>query len=263
MDAYTAFAKVYDSMMDQIPYRDWCRFVSGLLRSRGVEGGLMLELGCGTGTLTELFAAEGFDMIGVDSSEAMLAEAVRKKEKSGSGILYLEQDMRSFELYGTVASAVSLCDSMNYLTSREDLLKVFRLVNNYLDPGGIFIFDLKTDHYFRTTADQIYADADAGYREGTFSYIWEEEYDEEARENNTYLTLFLPERGGLFRRYDEVHTQKVWELSEIRETAEKAGMVFLDAVDGRRKEVTPQTDRIYVILQEKGKKKTLKQTADL
>ena len=239
IDAYTAFAEVYDQMMDQIPYQDWCTFVTGLLRSFGINGGLLLELGCGTGTLTE----------------AMLAEALRKRDASGRNILYLEQDMRAFELYGTVAAAVSLCDSMNYLTEYSDLVQVLRLVNNYLDPGGIFIFDCKTAHYFRKTADQVYADADGECREGTFSYIWEEEFDERRQENNTWLTLYLPEKSGLYRRYDEEHIQKVWEIPVIRKAAEEAGMTFVEAMDRSRGEVTDGTDRIYVILREKGKEK--------
>jgi len=255
IDAYTAFAEVYDQMMDQIPYQDWCTFVTGLLRSFGINGGLLLELGCGTGTLTEMFSAEGYDMIGVDHSEAMLAEALRKRDASGRNILYLEQDMRAFELYGTVAAAVSLCDSMNYLTEYSDLVQVLRLVNNYLDPGGIFIFDCKTAHYFRKTADQVYADADGECREGTFSYIWEEEFDERRQENNTWLTLYLPEKSGLYRRYDEEHIQKVWEIPVIRKAAEEAGMTFVEAMDRSRGEVTDGTDRIYVILREKGKEK--------
>ena len=147
MEVYHAFAAVYDRMMDEIPYESWCDYVCGLLAAEGVSDGLLLELGCGTGTLTELFARRGFDMIGVDSSEEMLQEALRKRDESGLEILYLLQDMRSFELYGTVAAVVSLCDTMNYLTEYADLVQVLKLVNNYLDPGGIFIFDLKTDYY--------------------------------------------------------------------------------------------------------------------
>ena len=133
MNAYHAFALVYDRMMEEIPYEEWCNFVTDQLKKFGIEDGLMLELGCGTGTLTEMFDAKGFDMIGVDNSEEMLAEAVEKREQSGRSILYLNQDMREFELYGTVRAVISLCDTMNYLTEYDDLVNVCRLVNNYLD----------------------------------------------------------------------------------------------------------------------------------
>ena len=255
VNAYTGFAEVYDLFMDNVPYDDWCRYLVRLLRDSGIRDGLVLDLGCGTGNITERLAKAGYDMIGVDASEDMLSCALKKRDSSGSDILYLQQDMRSFELYGTVRAVVSLCDSMNYILDYGDLVKVFRLVNNYLDPGGIFIFDCKTAHYFRKTADQVYADADGECREGTFSYIWEEEFDERRQENNTWLTLYLPEKSGLYRRYDEEHIQKVWEIPVIRKAAEEAGMTFVEAMDRSRGEVTDGTDRIYVILREKGKEK--------
>ena len=108
------------------------------------ERNLVVELGCGTGTLTQLLYDRGFDMIGVDSSEEMLNVAAQKKEASGAEILYLLQDMKELELYSTVGTVVSVCDSLNYITEEEDLLTVFRLVENYLYPGGVFIFDLNT-----------------------------------------------------------------------------------------------------------------------
>ena len=102
----------------------------------------MLDLGCGTGTMTELLAADGYDMIGVDNSEEMLEIAREKQIKSGHEILYLLQDMREFELYGTVGAVFSICDSLNYITEPEELKQVFRWVNNYLDPGGILFLIL-------------------------------------------------------------------------------------------------------------------------
>ena len=140
VEAYTGFAEVYDTFMDNIPYKEWAKYIQGLLEEYGIRDGLVLELGCGTGTMTELLAEAGFDMIGVDNSGEMLGTAIEKREESGHDILYLCQDMREFELYGTVRAVVSVCDSMNYITEYEDLVKVFRLVNNYLDSGGFFIF---------------------------------------------------------------------------------------------------------------------------
>ena len=110
MDAYTEFAKVYDLFMDNIPYEEWGAYLKGLLHENGVDDGLVLELGCGTGTMTEILAEAGYDMIGVDQSEEMLEEAARKREESGHEILYLCQDMREFELYGTVRAIVCVCE---------------------------------------------------------------------------------------------------------------------------------------------------------
>ena len=145
MDAYTSFAQVYDLFMDNVPYDQWCRYITELLREYGIQDGLVLELGCGTGVLTRKLAAKGYDMIGVDYSEDMLEIAMDHRQE-GEDILYLLQDMREFELYGTVRAAVSICDSMNYIVEYQDLVQVMKLVNNYLDPGGIFIFDLNTPY---------------------------------------------------------------------------------------------------------------------
>ena len=146
MDAYSSFASVYDQFMDNVPYEEWADYLTGLLGEYQVHDGLVLDLGCGTGSLTEILAKKGYDMIGIDNSEDMLQIAMEKRADSGLDILYLLQDMREFELYGTVAAVVSICDSMNYLTDYEDLVQTLKLVNNYLDPQGVFIFDLNTGH---------------------------------------------------------------------------------------------------------------------
>jgi ubiquinone/menaquinone biosynthesis C-methylase UbiE len=136
--SYAELAEVYDVFMDNVDYDAWCDSLFRELKRYGIEDGIVCELGCGTGTVTGRFAQHGFDMIGIDSSPEMLQEALEKKTETGDDILYLLQDMRSFELYGTVRAVISVCDSINYLLEEEDLLATFRLVNNYLDPGGIF-----------------------------------------------------------------------------------------------------------------------------
>ena len=144
MSAYEKFAQVYDLFMDNIDYEGWAEYVTDRLREYEITDGLVLELGCGTGTMTGLLAGKGYDMIGVDNSEEMLAEAMEKRVESGQDILYLLQDMQEFELYGTVRAVVSVCDRLNYITDRDELRHVFELVNNYLDPEGIFLFDMNT-----------------------------------------------------------------------------------------------------------------------
>ena len=149
MEAYTSFAEVYDTFMDNVPYEEWADYREERLKEYGVKDGLVLELGCGTGSMTELLAEKGYDMIGVDNSEDMLEIAMEKRIESGHDILYLLQNMQEFELYGTVKAVVSVCDSVNYITEKAELEEVFRLVNNYLDPQGIFIFDFNTEYKYR------------------------------------------------------------------------------------------------------------------
>ena len=226
MEAYTGFASVYDLFMDNIPYKDWCAYVTGLLKEHGISDGLLLDLGCGTGKLTRLLAAEGYDMIGVDLSEEMLEIALEHEMEDPKQILYLQQDMREFELYGTVRAIVSICDSMNYILEKEDLVQVFKLVNNYLDPSGIFIFDMNTEYkYTHLLADGTFAEN----REES-SFIWENFYDEEERINEYDLTLFIKE-GELFRKFEETHYQRCYSLDEVKEAAKEAGMDFVAAYD--------------------------------
>ena len=119
MESYGRFAGVYDVFMDNVNYREWADYIIETLAQDGIGDGLVLELGCGTGTVTEMLADAGYDMIGIDNSEEMLAEAMEKRAESGHDILYLLQDMQDFELYGTVRAVISVCDSMNYLTDEE------------------------------------------------------------------------------------------------------------------------------------------------
>lgn len=250
MDAYTSFAAVYDMFMDNIPYQEWCSYLISLLKKYGVQDGILLDLGCGTGSLTELLAQDGYDMIGLDYSEDMLQIAMDKRVESGSNILYLLQDMREFELYGTVRAVVSICDSMNYILEYDDLVRVFSLVNNYLDPGGVFIFDMNTEYKYR---ELLGSSTIAEDREES-SFIWENNYDETKQLNEYDLTLFIREAGGLYRKYQETHIQRAYPLEEVRRAAEAAGMEFMAVYDAFTfNEPQPDSERLYFVVREQGK----------
>ncbi len=247
---YTSFAEVYDAFMDNVPYEEWCTYLVRLLRKYGCEGGLVAELGCGTGTMTELLSQVGYDMIGIDCSEEMLAIAMEKRAETGSEILYLLQDMREFELYGTVAAVVSVCDSLNYLTEYEDLVQTFRLVNNFLDPGGVFLFDLNTEYKYR----ELLGERTIAENREDQSFIWDNYYDEEQRINEYGLTLFIKEESGLYRKQEEFHYQRAYSLEEVREAISEAGMEFAAAYDAFTKDPPKETSgRIHVIAREHGK----------
>lgn len=249
-DVYGSFASVYDLFMDNIPYGQWAEYIGSLLKEQGILDGLVLELGCGTGSITQLLAEKGYDMIGVDCSPEMLQAAVEKRDGSGLDILYLLQDMREFELYGTVRAVVCVCDSLNYITEQEELLQVFRLVNNYLDPGGIFIFDLNTVYKY----GEILGDCTIAEDREEASFIWENEFDREERLNIYQLSVFLREGNGLYSKHEEVHCQKAYELDEVLRLLGKAGMEFVAAYDAFTRN-PPQADseRIYVLARESGK----------
>lgn len=251
LDAYTGFATVYDTFMDNIPYEEWSEYLVGLLREYGVEDGLVLDMGCGTGSMTELLAGAGYDMIGIDNSEDMLELAMEKREESGHDILYLLQDMREFELYGTVRAVVSICDSINYITEESDLLETFRLVNNYLDPKGVFIFDFNTVYKYR----ELLGDTTIAEDREDCSFIWDNYYYEEEQVNEYELSLFIrEEQSGLFRKYQETHQQKAYDLETMERLLTQAGLEYITAYDAFTKDApTEKSERIYVIARECGK----------
>ena len=193
MGSYENFARVYDELMDNVPYEEWAQFILNLLQDRKITEGLVLELGCGTGKLMTLLGKAGFDMIGVDNSVEMLQIA---REKTSQDFLYLLQDMREFELYGTVKAVISVCDSVNYITKKEELRKVFQLVNNYLDPEGVFIFDFNTEYKYRELIGETVIAED---REDV-SFIWFNEYDEESHLNDIDLKVFVQEEGDIYQK---------------------------------------------------------------
>ena len=252
MEAYTSFAEVYDQFMDNVPYREWADFLQEILQKEGISDGLVLDLGCGTGSMTRLLADRGFDMIGVDGSEDMLEIAMEKRQESGHDILYLLQDMQEFELYGTVRAVVSVCDSVNYVTEKEELEQVFRLVNNYLDPGGIFVFDFNTEYKYR----EVLGDRTIAENREDSSFIWDNYYYEEEHMNEYELTLFIQEtdQKELYHKYQETHFQRAYTLEEIGELLERSGLRFVAAYEDYTKEAPGKgSERICVVAREQGK----------
>ncbi len=260
---YQDFAEVYDELMDNVPYALWGERLDSLIQKYGVsvperdaegpldaERNLVVDLGCGTGTLTELMYEKGYDMIGVDSSEAMLNVALRKKEKSGSEILYLRQDMRELELYSTVGTVYSVCDSLNYILGEEELFTVFSLVNNYLFPGGIFIFDFNTDYKYR----EVMGNTTIAENREDCSFIWENFYDPEGEINEYDLTIFVRE-DDRFRKFEETHLQRGYSALQMRRLVERAGMTVLEMADADTGgAVRPESERIYVVAKEHDKR---------
>ncbi len=264
MEAYRDFATVYDELMDNTPYELWGDRLDGLIKKYGVskperdaeelldsERNLVVDLGCGTGTLTELMYAKGYDMIGVDLSESMLNIAMKKKEKSGDEILYLLQDMRELELYSTVGTVFSVCDSLNYILEEEELLNVFSLVNNYLFPGGIFIFDFNTEYKYR----EVIGNTTIAENREDCSFIWENFYDPEEEINEYDLTVFVREEDERFRRFTETHFQRGYTPEQMRRLAEQSGMEVLEMTDADTGEaVRAESERVYVVARERVKK---------
>jgi SAM-dependent methyltransferase len=301
MEAYTDFATVYDTFMDETPYDVWGNFVAKLIEKYGVskplgasaasgsvsdiqvdageigdetydeqtgsgettgetdeaaaldeERNLVVELGCGTGSFTQIMKKKGYDMIGIDMSPDMLNVARNKAASEGLDIMYLEQDMRELDLYCTAGTIVSVCDSVNYVLEDDELLETFRLVNNFLFPGGVFIFDFNTLHKYR----DVIGDATIAENRDDCSFIWDNYFHDEENINEYDLTIFVRCNEGkeLFQRFTETHYQRGYTLEEMKMLVERSGMVFVTAIDAdTHEEPSEDSERIYIVARENGK----------
>ena len=304
MEAYTDFAAVYDTFMDETPYEVWGDFVVGLIEKYGVsrpshaegskepgtafahpsgvygnrirpehsrykpafieeaeensekaleqEKNLVVELGCGTGSFSQVLRSRGYDIIGIDMSPEMLDLARKKSVEAGMDIMYIEQDMRELDLYCTAGTIVSVCDSINYILEDEELVETFRLVNSFLYPGGVFIFDFNTLHKYR----DVIGDATIAENRVDCSFIWENYFHEDGHINEYDLTIFARtgEEGDIFRRSVETHYQRGYELDEMIGFVKKAGLEFITSIDADTyEEPDENSERIYIVAGEKGK----------
>ena len=244
---YDALARVYEILNSDIDYSAWADFFERCFDKYLVaRPELMLDLACGTGTMTRELAKRGYDMIGVDGSPEMLSEAFSKNDGEHS-ILYLNQDMREFELYGTVG-AVSCClDSINYLLSEEDVKKTFSLVHNYLDPDGLFLFDVNSPYKFeKIYGDNAYILEDEGVYCG-----WQNFYNKESGICDFYLSIFEEEDGQYYRQ-DEHQQERCYVLETLKQFLTDSGFELLDVVsDFNFTPTTETTERYYIVARAK------------
>ena len=227
MNPYQSFAKVYDIFMADTPVDDWVAFIEGQWEANNQKPGLVLDIGCGTGAVTVPLAKKGYNIIGIDISEDMLSAARQKADLLHLDILYLNQDMRAFELYGTVDSVICVCDTINYLNNNEELSHFFKLVNNYLNIGGLFIFDISTEYkYAEILTDNIFCDIaeDA-------AYIWQNAYYPDKHINEYLVTFFIENSSGQYGRYEELHELHVFSATEIFSALKSSGFIEIKTFD--------------------------------
>lgn len=217
---YNKFAEIYDKFIG-VDYPKWISYIEAIWEKYELKPELVLDLACGTGNFTVPLADKGYDMIGVDMSAEMLMCA--REKAAGKDILLLLQDMREFELYGTVDACICMVDSINYILCEDELSAFFSLVHNYLNPEGLFIFDINTVHKFKNvlganTFSDI-GDDDA--------IIWENYYDEDNKINEYLVNTFTERDDGLYERHEEIHKQRAYEVSFIKEALLGAKFVVL------------------------------------
>lgn len=225
---YGPLANVYDRLNSDIDYKSWADFIEAcFIKFAHNRPEIILDLGCGTGRMTYEMVSRGYDMIGVDNSTEMLSVAVERREKSENP-LFLLQDMRSFELYGSVGAVISCLDSINYLTDDGDLHRCLFNVVNYLEPGGVFLFDINTPYKFEHIfGNNSYILEDEDDKDNSCIYCgWQNFYNTETRLCDFYLTIFEETEDGKYSRSDEQQTERCYTMQEICESLAEVGLEF-------------------------------------
>lgn len=252
--AYELFAEVYDVMMQDVPYKEWAEYILKIMDKFNCKPDIILDLGCGTGTVTQILAEKGYDMIGIDLSSDMLIKAKEKARMAELDILFLCQDMTEFELFGTVGCIISVCDSLNYILEDDELLKVFQLANNYLEPDGLFIFDVNTEYKF----SEIMSENTFAQAYDNCAYIWDNYYYEQEKINEYTLTLFVEKEDNNYVKATETHYERAYEINKIKMLLAKAGLELLAVYHDNTFDLPKKdSERVYFVAREYMKRKQL------
>lgn len=219
--AYFALSAGYDKLNSETDYAAWADFIHTCFKKYGdIEVKEVLDLGCGTGAMTFPLRDRGYDMIGLDISYEMLSVAKETADNIGANdILWLCQDMRSFELYGTVQGAACCLDGINHLCGVQDLSKCLKLLHNYIEPGGIFVFDVNTPKKFA----KFYGNNDYILEDENIMCCWQNSYDKRRGICTFYLTVFEKNDNGTWRRTDTEQKERCYTKSKLQNSLEAAG----------------------------------------
>ena len=241
MSCYEGLAASYDCLTEDVAYERRAAFLQKLMKKSRIPVHTVLDLACGTGTMTCLLAEAGYEMIGVDLSEDMLAEAAGKQVSEGKiPPIYLCQSMDRLDLYGTVEAAVCCLDSLNYLTDVRTLRRTLQRLHLFVAPGGVFIFDINTPRKLRSLDGQIFLDE----REDVYC-VWRTEFEKRSRICTFGMDIFQREGDG-WQRYAEEHREKAWEVEELTALLKEAGFGHIRTWgDCRMRAPGEEEERIY------------------
>lgn len=223
---YDLLAPFYDELNGELDYESWADFLVSVFDSAKIPVREVLDLGCGTGSMTLALARRGYDMVGIDLSPDMLSRARERayEDDKTRDILFLLQDMRSFELYGTVQAAVCTLDGINHLTSARDLDRTLSLLHNYIEPQGLLVFDVNSRRKF----EEVYADNVYTMESEDAYVVWQNDYRARTGICDFFITLFRREEDGRYTRYEECQREKHYARATLRRHLEKAGFLLLD-----------------------------------
>ena len=213
MASYGDFAYYYDMLTENVDYDKRCEYICGLLAENGVGEGILLDLACGTGTLSLMLAEKGYDVVGVDGSEEMLTQAQEKKMETGADVIFLCQRMEELDLFGTINAAVSTLDSINHVTDEETVKEIFRRVSLFMEDKGIFVFDVNTPYKHR----EVLGDNTFIYDLDEVYCVWQNSTDENLV---TTISLDLFEKDEedeeTYYRYSEEFSERAYDLDDIK-----------------------------------------------
>ena len=242
MASYEFLAGCYDELTTDVGYRSWAGYLEKHFARAGIPVRTVLDLACGTGSLTWELARRGYEMIGVDRSEEMLAQANEKGEDfTGERPIFLHQSMDKLDLYGTIDACVCCLDSVNYVTRPAQLERAFARVHLCLMPGGIFVFDINTPEKLRALDGQVFLD------ETEDAYcVWRAEYSKRRRVCTYAMDLFRLTPAGLWERGEELHEEYAYEPDELEEMLRRAGFHHIRRYSDRKlRAPRPGEERIF------------------
>lgn len=241
---YTDFAQIYDKLQD-IDYYSFVEYYEKLFKHFNIRPKYILDIGCGSGSITIPLSRRGYAVTGIDISEEMLALAAEKAESESLNILFLNQDMTELELIETVDAAVCALDGVNYLTNDEDLKRLFTGIAKYLNPGGLFIFDLNSEYKMKHVLDEntfVYDEDDA-------FCVWSSSYDSDDKICSFFLDFFIKAENGLYKRGEEYQEERAYSSAEIKSAAEEAELELAAVYDDRSLDNAHlKSERIFYVL---------------
>lgn len=246
-DAFQRFAEIYDRVMANVPYERWYAFIEAIWEKHRTRPRRVLELACGTGNMTLLLARRGYEMVALDSSLSMLEKARGKAARQGLKVLFIHADMRDFRLDVPVDAVICVFDSINYLTTAEDLLSAFRSVNKSLKSSGLFVFDMNTEHRLATIPEGVSIMEDEDY-----VLIWHDMPEPGTSSWKVKLTGFL-KSGRLWERFEEYHVEKAFPCNRVAELLREAGFAVEGVYDTLSFEPAHvRTARAYFVARKSG-----------
>lgn len=221
--SYEAFAEYYDGLMQNVDYDGRAAYLDRLIQQYKPNARLLVDLACGTGSMTVRFAQRGYDVIGTDISEDMLSKA---REKSDGSILYLCQSMQELDMYGTIDAFVCTLDSLNHITDRAELVTAFGKVSLFLEPDGVFVFDMNTPYKHAC----VLGNNTFVYETEEIYCVWQNEYEGSGLVNIA-LDFFEEQPDGRYERYCEDFSEVAYSLADTEEMLHEAGLKLIAAYD--------------------------------